>query len=237
MLGAWGCECVASAPMTSEFPVRAVDLHRSFRVGSRRIEVLRGIDLAVAPGECLFLCGASGAGKSTLLYSLAGMDKPDRGQVFFHDISLYESPESKRAQLRNSRMGFVFQSYFLLNELTALENVMLPGMIGRRPARAQAEQYLERVGLADRMHHLPAEMSGGEQQRVAIARALFNDPEVLFADEPTGNLDSRTGGVIVDLLLALVREKQKTLVVVTHDMRLAARGDRTIVIRDGGIAD
>ena len=130
-------------------------------------------------------------------------------------------------------MGFVFQGYFLLSELTALENVTLPGMIGARSTSAAAEKSLEAVGLGDRMHHLPPELSGGEQQRVAIARAMVNDPEIIFADEPTGNLDSKTGDTIVDLLLNLARERQKTLVVVTHDTGLATRGDRTLHIADG----
>ena len=144
---------------------------------------------------------------------------------------------SRRAQsrLRNTRMGFIFQGYFLLPELTALENVLLPAMIGgtHRDRAGRAAEYLREVGLGDRMHHLPLELSGGEQQRVAIARALINDPGVIFADEPTGNLDSKSGSAIIDLLLALVREKRKTLLVVTHDLSLAARGDRTLEMRDG----
>ncbi len=130
-------------------------------------------------------------------------------------------------------MGFVFQGYFLLPELTALENVMLPALIGRRPQTDEAEASLASVGLADRLHHLPAELSGGEQQRVAIARALTNDPDIIFADEPTGNLDSKTGDTIMDLLLDLARDRNKTLLVVTHDMRLATRGDRQLHIKDG----
>src|SRR5437773_12299336 len=130
-------------------------------------------------------------------------------------------------------MGFVFQGYFLLPELTAFENVLLPGMIARRATKHDAEQSLTAVGLADRMHHLPAELSGGEQQRVAIARALTNDPDIIFADEPTGNLDSKTGDAIIDLLLDLTRSRQQTLLVVTHDARLAARGDRQLHIKDG----
>ena len=138
-----------------------------------------------------------------------------------------------QARLRNEKMGFVFQGYFLLPELTAVENVSLPGMIGRRSTIKSAEESLRAVGLGDRMQHLPAELSGGEQQRVAIARALTNDPDIIFADEPTGNLDSKTGDAIVDLLLNLARERNKTLLVVTHDARLAARGDRELHIADG----
>jgi predicted ABC-type transport system involved in lysophospholipase L1 biosynthesis ATPase subunit len=211
----------------------ANDLRRSFRIGARRIEVLRGISLEVAQGEAVFLCGASGAGKTTLLYTLAGLERPESGFVEFEGRRLYSGSEASQAMLRNQKMGFVFQGYFLLPELTALENVLLPGMIGRRRKQSVAEKSLESVGLDDRMHHLPAELSGGEQQRVAIARALTNDPDIIFADEPTGNLDSKTGDTIIDLLLDLARSRNKTLLVVTHDSRLAARGDRQLQIVDG----
>jgi predicted ABC-type transport system involved in lysophospholipase L1 biosynthesis ATPase subunit len=211
----------------------ARDLFQSFRMGPRRIEVLRGISMEVARGEAVFLCGASGAGKTTLLYTLAGLERPESGTVEFAGHRLYSGRSSAQARLRNSKMGFVFQGYFLLPELTALENVMLPGMIGGKTKQEAAEQGLSAVGLQDRMNHLPAEMSGGEQQRVAIARALTNDPEIVFADEPTGNLDSKTGEAIIDLLLKLARERGRTLLVVTHDERLASRGDRTLRIVDG----
>jgi len=214
----------------------ARDLQRSFRIGSRRIEVLRGISLEVQQGEAVFLVGASGAGKTTLLYTLAGLERPEAGTVEFEGRRLYEGSAGAQAKLRNEKMGFVFQGYFLLPELTALENVTLPSMIGGRPERAAAEKSLGDVGLAERMQHLPAELSGGEQQRVAIARALTNDPDIIFADEPTGNLDSKTGDTIIDLLLNLARERRKTLLVVTHDSRLAARGDRELRIVDGMLA-
>jgi putative ABC transport system ATP-binding protein/lipoprotein-releasing system ATP-binding protein len=216
--------------------LRATNLKRSFRIGRRSIDVLRGISLEVAGGECVFLCGASGAGKTTLLYTLAGLERPEAGEVFFESTSVYGIGGSRLARLRNTRMGFVFQSYYLLPELTALENVLVPALIGRRLARERAEALLERVGLGERLHHLPAELSGGEQQRVAIARALINDPSVLFADEPTGNLDSHTGESIIELLLGLGREERRTLVVVTHDTALAQRGDRILHIEDGLIA-
>lgn len=211
----------------------ARDLRRSFQIGRRRIEVLRGVSLAVERGEAVFLCGTSGAGKTTLLYTLAGLERPESGEVEFEGKSLYQRRESRLARLRNEKMGFVFQGYFLLPELTALENVLIPGMIGRHPGRDACVQSLTAVGLGDRLNHLPAELSGGEQQRVAIARALINDPDILFADEPTGNLDSKTGETIMDLLLGLARERKKTLVVVTHDNHLAERGDRTLRIVDG----
>ncbi|MBV8532822.1 MAG: ABC transporter ATP-binding protein [Verrucomicrobia bacterium] len=211
----------------------AKDIYRSFKVGSRRIEVLRGISLEVGRGEAVFLCGVSGAGKTTLLYTLAGLERPEAGEVIFEGHRLYRNGSSADAKVRNEKMGFVFQSYFLLPELTALENVLVPSLIRNRQQLEVAVQHLQRVGLAGRMNHLPSELSGGEQQRVAIARALINDPAIIFADEPTGNLDTANGDAIMELLLALAREKQKTLVVVTHDQRLASAGDRRVNIQDG----
>ena len=205
-------------------------------MGARRLEVLRGISMDIAHGEAVFVCGASGAGKTTLLYTLAGLERPKSGTVEFEGRNLYNSGAASLARFRNEKTGFVFQGYFLLPELTAIENVTLPGRIGRKSTTAAAEESLGAVGLGDRMQHLPAELSGGEQQRVAIARALVNDPEIIFADEPTGNLDSKTGEAIVDLLLNLARERNKTLLVVTHDARLAARGDRTLQMVDGAIS-
>src|SRR5437763_16862077 len=202
-------------------------------MGPRRIEVLRGISIDVAPGEIIFICGASGAGKTTLLYTLAGLERPESGTVEFEGRNLYNASSSSQARFRNKKMGFVLQGYCLLPELTALENVSLPGMIGRTSTKNAAEESLAAVGLADRMQHLPAELSGGEQQRVAIARALTNDPDIIFADEPTGNLDSKTGDAIVELLLTLARDRKKMLLVVTHDAKLAARGDRQLHIKDG----
>jgi putative ABC transport system ATP-binding protein/lipoprotein-releasing system ATP-binding protein len=211
----------------------ATNLRRSFRIGSRHVEVLRGISLTVERGEAVFLCGASGAGKTTLLYTLAGLERPESGTIEFEGRRLYTGRASAQARIRNQKMGFVFQGYFLLPELSALENVMLPGLINADGRKAMAEATLRDVGLAERMHHLPAELSGGEQQRVAIARALLNDPDIIFADEPTGNLDSKTGDLIMDLLLQLARSRKKTLLVVTHDPRLADLGDRMLRIVDG----
>jgi putative ABC transport system ATP-binding protein/lipoprotein-releasing system ATP-binding protein len=211
----------------------AHDIRRSFRIGSRKVEVLRGIDLDVQAGEALFLCGVSGAGKTTLLYTLAGLERPEGGEVIFEGHKLYSRGSAEDARIRNTRMGFIFQSYFLLPELTALENALLPSLIGHRQREHLAKQYLERVGLGDRTQHLPSELSGGEQQRVAIARALVNDPAIIFADEPTGNLDTANGDAIMNLLLQLVREQQKTLIVVTHETRLATLGNRQVNMRDG----
>src|SRR3954469_2384053 len=215
----------------------AHDLWRSFRIGPRRIEVLRGISLEVGHGEAVFLCGASGAGKTTLLYTLAGLEKPESGTVEFEGRRLYSGSSSSQAEIRNRKMGFVFQGYFLLPELTALENVMLPGLISGKKNPTAGVARLKDVGLGARPHHLPAELSGGDQQRVAIARALTNDPDIIFADEPTGNLDSKTGDAIIALLLKLARTRNKTLLVVTHDLRLAELGDRQLHIADGVLAN
>lgn len=211
----------------------ARDLRRSFRIGQRRIEVLRGVSMEVRRGEVVFLVGASGAGKTTLLYTLGGLERPEDGTVEFRGRRLYAGSSREQARIRNTEMGFVFQGYFLLPELTALENVFLPRLIGRGVEKNEAEECLRAVGLSERLHHLPAELSGGEQQRVAIARALIRDPEIIFADEPTGNLDSKTGDTIIDLLLSLARDRQKTLLVVTHEARLAGRGDRQLRMVDG----
>ena len=223
--------------MNTPAQLSARNICRSFKIGSRKVDVLRGINLDINKGESVFLCGASGAGKTTLLYTLAGLERPESGEVTFEDHKLYSGGAGKDAKIRNQRMGFVFQGYFLLPELTAFENTLVPSLIRHRPDPEIAQSLLETVGLADRMHHLPNELSGGEQQRVAIARALINDPAIVFADEPTGNLDTTNGEAIMELLGGLVREKQKTLVVVTHDQDLAARGDRVVHIRDGHLVD
>ena len=223
--------------MNTPAQLTARNIYRSFKIGSRKVEVLRGINLDISKGESVFLCGASGAGKTTLLYTLAGLERPESGEVMFEDHKLYSGGAGRDAKIRNQRMGFVFQGYFLLPELTALENTLLPSLMRHRPDPAVAQRLLERVGLADRLHHLPSELSGGEQQRVAIARALINDPAIVFADEPTGNLDTANGEAIMELMAEMVREKQKTLVVVTHDQDLASRGDRIVHIRDGHLVD
>ncbi|MFP6884059.1 MAG: ABC transporter ATP-binding protein [Roseibacillus sp.] len=202
-------------------------------LGRKAVEVLRGIDLEIMQGERVFLCGASGAGKTTLLYTLAGLERPQRGRVQIGGENLYELSRRDQSLLRNSKMGYIFQNYYLLPELTALENVMIPGMIRSRNVRKRAIELLVEVGLEERIHHLPAELSGGEQQRVAIARALVNDPAMVFADEPTGNLDSRNGGEVMELLFDFAGNLKTTLVVVTHDRSLAKLGDRILEILDG----
>ncbi|QUE53264.1 ABC transporter ATP-binding protein [Luteolibacter ambystomatis] len=211
------------------------NLHRSYVLGKKLVEVLHGIDLTIARGEKVFLCGPSGAGKSTLLYTLAGLERPEEGSVHIDGQDLYKLGDREQARFRNARIGYVFQNYHLLPELTALENVLVPGLLGKKDRTAAAMEALERVGLANRADHLPAELSGGEQQRVAIARAIVNEPKVLFADEPTGNLDSANSKQIMDILLNLATEHGVTLVVVTHDETIAENGDRKLIIRDGKI--
>ena len=218
-----------------EVMIETADLHRGYRIGRKSIEVLQGIDLHIEAGERVFLCGPSGAGKTTLLYTLAGLERPEKGSVRIHGKDLYAMGRKEQAAFRNREIGYVFQNFHLLPELTALENVAVPGAIAGHDSSVLAMKALERVGLADRADHLPAELSGGEQQRVAIARAIVNEPKVLFADEPTGNLDSRNSGDVMNILMDLATEHGVTLVVVTHDPALAERGDRTLVIRDGAI--
>ncbi len=213
--------------------LQATDVHRHYHLGGHDLHVLRGLQLRVEPGQKVFLCGKSGAGKTTLLYVLGGLERPNAGEVMVAGKSLYQGPAKQRSNTRNKDMGFVFQHYFLLPELTALENVKLPAMIGGKASDKRARELLERVGLSERLDHLPTELSGGEQQRVAIARALINDPHILCAAEPTGNLDASTGGGVMDMLLEVVAESNKTLIVVTHDTRLAERGDRKLVLREG----
>lgn len=216
--------------------IKATDLHRGYDIGKKRIEVLRGINLEILRGEKIFLCGPSGAGKTTLMYTLAGLEKPDKGSIIIGDQDLYKLSKSNQAKLRNQRMSYIFQNYYLLPELTAVENVLIPALIGGRSKKELAIKTLERVGLGHRTDHLPAELSGGEQQRVAIARALVNEPEIIFADEPTGNLDSKNGDEVMKMLMELSDEYNATLVVVTHDPELAKMGDRTLIVKDGIIS-
>lgn len=225
-----------SAPESNGSYVAARDLRRTYIMGKREVPVLRGVSLDVARGEFLALRGASGAGKSTLLHLLAGLDSPDGGEVTVAGQRLSSMSAAQLARFRNDKVGLIFQSYHLLHELDALENVCLPGRIARRNNLAgKAKELLTRVGLKDRFEHRPYELSGGEQQRVAIARALINDPELIIADEPTGNLDSHTGHEIVDLLFALRDERQATLIIATHDNSVAERAPRVIRLVDGQV--
>ena len=215
----------------------AENLHRSYSIGKKNVEVLHGLSLHIKKGEKVFLCGPSGAGKTTLMYTLAGLEPPQEGSVSINGTDIYSLSASKRALFRNKTMGFIFQNYMLMPELTALENPSLATAIAGREATEHVVSLLTRVGLADRLDHLPNELSGGEQQRVAIARALAHNPDLIFADEPTGNLDSRNGRQILDLLFELAEEGGKTLVIVTHDSDVAKLGDRVLTIRDGVVAN
>ncbi|KAB7653482.1 ABC transporter ATP-binding protein [Plesiomonas shigelloides] len=209
-------------------------LGKSVRLGQETLTILEGIDLQVNSGETVALVGASGSGKSTLLGLLAGLDLPSVGSISILGQSLIELDEEGRAKLRAEQIGFVFQSFLLLPTMTALENVMLPAELrGETDCEPRARALLESVGLGDRLHHLPPRLSGGEQQRVAIARAFMTRPRLLLADEPTGNLDSKTGEKVIELLFALNREHGTTLVVVTHDRELASRCQRQVVMVAG----
>ena len=215
-------------------------LTRTYTLGKRALEVLRGVNLDVAHGEFLALRGASGAGKSTLLHLIGGLDSPNSGDIYFDGQNLAAFSECELTNFRSHRVGFVFQSYHLLPELDALENVCLPARMARVPAAqaaARGRELLSLAGLKDRMDHKPYELSGGEQQRVAIARELINEPELLLADEPTGNLDSRTGGEIIELLKNLRVEKRTTLIIATHDAKVAAHAQRVVELEDGRIAN
>ena len=202
------------------------------------LQVLKGVDINIEAGEVVAIIGPSGAGKSTLLHILGGLDAPKEGQVIFNGQNLYAFSDLKRAQTRNTDMGFVFQSYHLLPELTALENVILPAMIKENSGKTSAIEFaglklLEQLGLNLRAAHRPNQLSGGEQQRVAIARALMNGPKVVFCDEPTGNLDSVSGHVVMDTLLGLNKSHGVTVVIVTHDEKIASRTGRIIAMKDG----
>lgn len=220
-------------------PVLAVrGLAKSIRSGSRTVEILRGIDFSIPAGEFVVIQGPSGSGKSTLLGLLAGLDRPTAGDVLLDGQPLAGLPEDEMALLRGRQIGFVFQAYQLVPTLTALENVMLPLDLtgcGDAEARSRAVALLGQVGLADREDHYPVQLSGGEQQRVALARAFVTRPPIVLADEPTGNLDSRNGALVLDMLLQLNREAGATLVMVTHDDSLAARASRRITLMDGRV--
>jgi len=216
--------------------LEARNLQKVYRMDGETITVLGGLDLKVESGESLAIVGASGAGKSTLLNLLAGLDEPTGGEVEFEGRVLGSVSQAERSVLRNQKVGFIFQSYQLLPELTALENVEVPIWVGRRLGgddEAHAKELLKKVGLGERMEHRPGQLSGGEQQRVAVARALANRPAYVFADEPTGNLDDAMGKNLMDLLLKLCEEHRVTLVLVTHDQELARRMKRRLRLENG----
>ncbi|MHC4322815.1 MAG: ABC transporter ATP-binding protein [Planctomycetota bacterium] len=227
----------------NDFILKAEGLHKSYRMGATEVKVLKGVNLNVKKGEFVAIIGASGSGKSTLLHILGALDKPTNGIVTFEKRALSRFRAGELNRFRNKMVGFVFQFYHLLDELSVLENVFLPAMTSksilgwfacRRQAKNRAKEVLAQMGLAERIKHKPYQLSGGERQRVAIARALMNEPRLLLADEPTGNLDSATGNGILEVLEALNRTGQ-TIVMVTHDERIAKRAGRTVTLVDGKI--
>jgi putative ABC transport system ATP-binding protein len=212
------------------------DLSQTYGSGSRALTVLDEVSFHINPGERVAIVGPSGSGKTTLLGLCAGLDSAGRGQVVLCGAALNDLNEDQRAAVRNQSVGFIFQNFQLIPTLTALENVMIPAELkGQRDARPRASALLEKVGLADRMHHYPSQLSGGEQQRVALARAFSNQPTILFADEPTGNLDDATGQMVEQMLFNLNAEMGTTLVIVTHDMELAERTQRIIQLKGGQV--
>ncbi len=218
--------------------VRGEGLTRHYGMGKSEVPALDLVDLVVRRGEFVALVGASGSGKSTLLNMLGGLDRPTGGRIVIEGVSLGETSEAELVHHRRRRIGFIFQSFNLLPTLTAVENVEMPMMLaetGRAARRQRALALLDSVALAARAEHKPNELSGGEKQRVAIARALANEPTLLLADEPTGNLDSRTGTAVLDLLCRILRERGLTMLIVTHDMQVAAKADRILTMRDGRI--
>jgi len=216
--------------------IEARNLTKTYVIGERQIRVLDNVSLAVSKSEFLVVEGSSGSGKTTLISLLSGLDKPTAGRIFLEGKDITETTEDALAPMRNEIIGFVFQSFHLIPSLTAIENVMFPAELKHDPeAYDKAYALLVRVGLEKRSDNLPSQLSGGEMQRVAMCRALVNNPKIIFADEPTGNLDSENGRAIIELLLEFHRERQSTLVLVTHNTDIAARADRMIVLADGRI--
>ncbi|UCD84553.1 MAG: ABC transporter ATP-binding protein [Deltaproteobacteria bacterium] len=219
--------------------MRAENIYKSFGEGKNRVNVLNGINLELRPGESLTILGASGVGKSTLLHILGTLERPSSGKIYYKEEELTAKDENKLAEFRNRTIGFVFQFHHLLPEFSALENAMMPALIqgmSREEAAAKAEVILREVGLGDRFSHKPGELSGGEQQRVAVARSLILDPPLILADEPTGNLDAKTGEGIEELLLRFNREKGIALLIVTHNERLTKKMSRCILLKEGKVA-
>lgn len=223
--------------------LQADAIDKSFMMGPVEIPVLSGVSLSLNRGERTAIMGASGAGKTTLLHVLGGLESPTAGRVLFDGTDIYGQSSARRTVMRARRIGFIFQAYYLLPELTVLENVMLPVMaLPQRlqptdsATRERAGKLLAGVGLAERLHHLPTELSGGEQQRTAVARAMMNNPEILFCDEPTGNLDSKNGEIVLQCLFKLVEEHQVTLLMVSHNRALCDQCDRVLFLRDGRLS-
>jgi putative ABC transport system ATP-binding protein len=218
--------------------LRAEGLTKTFTIGDRAVNVLEQVSISVAAEEFLVIKGSSGSGKTTLLTLLSGLDRPTKGRVFIEDADITDMPEDTLSVLRNKDIGYVFQSFHLVPGLTARENIMFPAELnGDREARDRADRLMDRVGLSHRRHNFSHQLSGGEKQRVAICRALVNHPKIIFADEPTGNLDSENGRAILDLLLQAKQESRTTLVLVTHSPDVAGRADRIVTLVDGRLAD
>lgn len=223
---------------TNEVLIKGINIRRVFVTGKERLEVLKGIDVTFKKGMIHTIVGPSGAGKSTLLHILGGLDRPTEGKVILDNSSLYDFPDRELSRIRNKKIGFIFQFHHLLPEFSALENVMMPSVIdamNAKKARKVAENLLVKVGLSDRFDHKPNELSGGEKQRVAVARALVNNPSVIFADEPTGNLDSKNSDLLLSMLLELNRSEEITLIVVTHNKDIANKIGNVIKMKDGKI--
>ena len=223
--------------MESDLILEATGLKKKYILPHKEVPVLDGAEISARAGELVAVIGLSGAGKSTLLHVLGGLDRPEAGVVTFAGQSIYGLSAAARTALRARHLGFVFQAYHLMPEMDIVENVMLPamacGVLGKKAMRARALELLDLVGLSARTGHMPIELSGGEQQRVAIARALMNGPELMLADEPTGNLDRKTGAQLLDLLFGVVREHGRAMIIVTHDPAVAARCDRQLLLHDG----
>jgi len=219
--------------------LQAKNIHKVYSSGKKELHVLKGIELAIDKGKFVAIVGPSGAGKSTLLHILGGLDTPTRGQVFFGKQDIYALPDLEISKIRNTRIGFVFQFYHLLSEFTCLENVLMPALINQAPklknleSKQRALELLKHVGLSERINHFPSQLSGGEKQRVAIVRGLINNPEMLLCDEPTGNLDSKTGEEIMSLIKKINLENQMTVVLITHNVELAKTADKVYHLKDG----
>ncbi|MEW6409036.1 MAG: ABC transporter ATP-binding protein [Nitrospirota bacterium] len=226
--------------MTEKTLIKVVDLHKSFTTDAGTLHILKGINIEINRGEFLSIVGASGVGKSTFLHLLGTLDRPTAGKIFYQETDTSELRNTELARFRNQKIGFVFQFHYLLPEFNAIENTMMPSLISginRTVAEDKAFKFLDAVGLKDRLTHKPGELSGGEQQRVAVARALIMEPEVILADEPTGNLDSKTGKEIYSLLKSLNRTNGTTFVIATHNEVLASQCDRRLKMVDGIIID
>ena len=225
--------------MDNKIILKANNVSKSFQtVKKLSLQVLKSVSIEIEQNKITVIIGASGAGKSTLLHILGGLDRPDSGEIIFNNTIIHELPDDKLTRFRNNNIGFVFQFHHLLPEFTALENVMLPQMIkgiSEKKAALRAEKLLDETGLSDRASHKPAELSGGEQQRVAVARALANDPELILADEPTGNLDSQNSAILQDIFKSLKNKSDKTFVIVTHNQELISLADNLYEMKDGNI--